>query len=1123
MPEAPAVNLRLFGAPQLRRGGQVLHVGARKALALLALAAVEGVAPRERLALMLWPDVSAEAALRNLRVEVFRLGKFGAAPQPVGDRSLELPPAVTVDLLRFRAALAAGNDAAALAVSAASLLDGLDGIAGAEFDGWLQRTRTQVLLERQRSRSRLADRLEAEGDFAAALVLHQQALAEDSCAEAAACAAMRLHVALGERAAAAELLTRLRRALRDELELALAPQTLALAAELRLAAAGAAIEPRPARPAEAAESANPAEPLLPERVPFVGRRAQAESIHAAWAAGRRVYLSGVAGSGKSRLAAECAAARGAWLRVACEPSDPALPYASALRVLRALRESAGDAELPPWVRRELAWLLPEFGEGPAPVAGAEAGERLRAAFAAAWQMLAAASFDTIVLDDWHWADDASVELWQRVEDRAAAAVVAYRSAQLGSVALARMRGEVDRGAAVAIELDGLSADETLTLVQTLSHSAGGELFSRRLHGATAGNPFHLIETLRHLAEQRQLQRLPDGRWSTPIDETTADYAELPVPASVREVVLGRVRALGETTRRLLEAASLLGERIDLHLLEGVIAIDADEHVHRLEHAQAARLIRADGDGYRFAHDLIRHCLAAGLSPARRRLLHARLARRLEACAAEPALVAAQFEAAGEPASAIGWRVRAAEQAWRGHAPAQARAHYERALADGAGGRDAVALLLALAEIERTLGNAAAAAAALDRAVAAARGTDGETMIGARLAQLRHWANAERNTQVLAALDALAADLPSASAPQRATALQLRALVFRFEGRHDEARALDDEAIALLDGVPGALAQRAELLDAAARSALGAGQLARGEALAERAVVAAESAGNDIVLSRACVARGVAALYGRNDRATAAAAFERARVLAQRVGHVPQQRAAIINLVKLHGDAGRTGEAIALLDEGEALAPGFEHLRAELAFKEARYYLHYFRGEVAAARAAAEQLTAAAPQIEDRQIRQSTYQLVLDLYLHSGDLDTAERLLGEAGSAGGSVQHAVLVAKRAWLQLARGAPRGALDTLAAVASEARVEDRVVVAWVGAAAALALGDLDRAREWLAPIDIADDHVVDALAMLLVQRLRIARATGTADPAARARARELLPRTPALEAALLGQALG
>ena len=1127
---APA-DLLLFGRPRLQRGGQVLHVGARKAIALLALLALEGPLARERLASLLWPDVDLGAARRNLRREVFRLRELGCPLAETDDAALALAGGLRVDVHGFRRAIAAGDDATALQTTGAGVLDGLDGVAGPEIDRWLERWRAELLQQRAAARQRRALVLETAGELAAALALHLQALAEDACTESAARDAMRLHAALGERAAGLALFGRLSQALHDELELTPDAQTQALAAQLRQGAEAPIARPAPA----AATAARPAAPLLADRLPFVGRSAARAQIEAAWAAGQRVYLSGVPGAGKTRLASECAAGRGAWLRVACSPNDAEVPYASAIRALRALQEAAPDVPLPDWTRRELAALLPELGPAPQPLASPEAAERLRAAFASAWRLLVRDNFSALLLDDWQWGDPASVELWNRLDDAEAPLpwIVAYRSAQLPPAALQRLRQEVDAGQAVLIALEGFDADEALALVRALSGSAGGTLFAQRLQRATEGNPFFLIETLRHLFEQGQLLVEPDGSWSTPFDAVTADYAELPIPASVRDAVLGRVRALGETARRLLEAASLLGDRFELALLDGATPLAAEDAAAALEHAQAARLLaEAEGGGYRFAHDLVRQCLAESLSPARRRLLHERLARRLEALSAAPALVAVQWEGAGQPAAALPWRRRAAEAAWRVHALADTQAQYAHALADGAAGSTAVDIHLALAGLHRRLSDAVGVAAALDAALQAAEAGDSATRLRARLACAEAWCASDRADDALALLDTLAADLSGAAPAQRAKALAIRAMVHQWRGQSEASQALQREAIELLEGVADALPQKAELLDGAARAALGRGDMAVAEALARRAAAAFEATVDSAGLSQALTLLGLAILYGCGDYASAQATLERARALAARCGHVPAERSAILNLIKLHTDAGRSAEALVLLEAGEALAPGFEHQRAEQAFMQARYFLHYLRGEVALADAQAGRLLKLSARVAERRVDLSSLLMVVDLYLHTGALararallDEAERLVRSQLAGDSGALRVPLAAKRAWLQVAEGDAAGALQRLQALGDMARDEDRLLVAWVGAAAALALVDLHAAARALAPIDIALDATTDALALVLEQRLLLARMQGREDDAARARAAALLAagRVPALEAARLRAALG
>lgn len=1115
---APA-ELVLFGLPRLLRDGSVLHVGSRKALALLAMLALDGAVPREQLAAVLWPDVDAAAARRNLRREVFRLRALGCLQRGV-DGSLALTRTLSVDVQGFMLAMRAGDDAAALAVASSTLFDGLDGVAGPDADAWLARWRGILLSQRQSARQRHAQTLEQRGALDAALALLWQALAEDPCAEAATRHAMRLHAAMGDRAAGLALHARLAQSLQGVMAMTPDAETTALAAELRgMPAEVAATSDHALRP-----RATPALRLTADRLPFVGRSTVRQRIVAALAAGQRVYLSGAPGAGKTRLASECCAAQGAWLRVACAQDDVEQPYSSAVRALQTLLDAAPDVVLPEWVRRELAALLPEFGPAPAPVDSADAAGRLHAAFASAWQLLVHDNFNTVLLDDWQWGDPASVALWNRVDDSASPLrwIVAHRSAALPAAALQRMRRDVDNGCAVAVMLEGLDEDEALALVRALSGSAGGELFARRLHHATDGNPFFLLETLRHLFEQGRLHVADDGGWRTEFDEIIQDDAELPVPASVREAVLGRVRGLGEPARRLLEAASLAGDRFDLQMLDGITNLTAEQAVAVLEHAQAAQLLLPTEDGLRFAHDLVRQCLTDSLSPARRRLLHQGLAQRLAACGAAPAWVAQQHERAGQPGAAIEWRLRAAEAAWRVHALDDVEQQYGRALADGAHGVQAVTIHLALARLHRRGADNARSATDLAAAAHAAQEADAVTRLEVHLAIAQDLCANGRTDEALALLDALEADLAAAPARWRARALTLRSRMCGWRGQTAEAASLRHTAIALLDGVPEALVEQADLLDDAARIAAVAGDMASAEVWARRAMACYEAAGQGPSLAQASTLLGLVMLHGRNDRPAAEAAFDRARSLAARCGHVPAQRGAILNLVKLHTDAGRGDAALALLEEGEALAPGFEHQRAEQAFLAARYFVHYLRGQVPEASAAAGRLMALARRVADRRLLVDSAQMVADLFLHTGQLDAAAALLDEAEAvaAEGELRTAQLAAKRAWWWLASGHPAAALQWLDASAVPAHDEDRWVVGWIGAAAALALGDTQAARHRLAGLDIESETATHCLAMVLVQRLALARATGAEDPAAKRRAAALLLTqvAPSLEAAHL-----
>jgi tetratricopeptide (TPR) repeat protein len=181
-----------------------------------------------------------------------------------------------------------------------------------------------------------------------------------------------------------------------------------------------------------------------------------------------------------------------------------------------------------------------------------------------------------------------------------------------------------------------------------------------------------------LFEAGEVRVDPAEGWYTRYDDTTTDYAELPLPASVVDAVRARVARLGSAARRVLETAALADDGCTLDELKGATALTDWEALDGLERAIDAHVMNRDGGGYRFVHDLFRTAIRSGLSPERQRLTHAKLATALEPLKTAAARVAAHWQAAGENRAAAAAWVRAAEEAAAVFAQVEASGHYERA-------------------------------------------------------------------------------------------------------------------------------------------------------------------------------------------------------------------------------------------------------------------------------------------------------------------------------------------------------------------------------------------------------------------------------------------------------------
>lgn len=1103
----PPLGMHLAGAPRLVDGeGRLLRTGTRKALALAVLLQLEGAVPRERLLALLWPGTEPSAARRNLRRDVFRLREAGLALTEAGNDTLQLAP------LQLHWPSPTGG--------APVWLEGLAGAAGPELDEWVtwqreaqQRRWVDALVAR-------AQLLEQQGEERAALDLWRSMLGED-CAgphfEPARQAALRLHQLLGEHDAALVL--------------------------------SRTAEP-PSEPAAAtlpARSAASASGTLPAQLPFTGRAAELAAIAQHLAQGRIVFIDGAPGVGKTRLALQAAALHGGVLTARCRPEDASVPFSSALRILAALREAGDDSAVPAWARRELAALVPDWADSvPAQGPDAQALVRMRRAFDTAWRALARDNFGALVLDDWQWVDPSSLALWD-VEDSSAldwpvARLLVHRSAALGRAALDLRRRWLDHGQAESVHLGEFDTADVLHLVRTLSGASAGQRFAARLHQATGGNPLFMQETLRHLVSRGLIEADPEGRWHTPFDTVTQDYAELDVPATVRDTLLARVRALGPAVRRVLEAASLAGDAFSARLLAKGSGLDELVALQALEHAAAAQLVQpAGGQSFRFTHDLIAESLADSLPEPRRAALHGQLADQLaqdwsQAWArhsAEPGRVAVHLHAAGRAAEAAEWHWKAAQAARQRRAWREALRQIDLCLEGSPDPERLVDLHTARSELLHTLTDMPGVADALAAALAAAHRVSRARTLDVLIAQAQHTLVMNRPADALQALEQILAD-PALQPAQRPKAVIGQARALSQLGRSAEAVPLLQHTLQAT--APSALTDQLAVMGALSQACAWSGDRALAASTSEAALALCRQLGDDF---RAAPMLNNLAQLAREvgDRPRTESLLREALACAQRASHFNQQRVALYGLVMFHTDAGQAEEALPFIEQAEQMSPFWETPLLQHAFIEARYYIHYLRGDETAALAAAERVVANGRTLANPYGRAGALLLVFDLYLRTGRLDTAARLAQEGlatleAAAGPSVRRLQWQLRQAELTQAQGRAAEALQQLAALQAQwdaLREDDRARLLSTQVLAAMDLGDAAQAATAVAALDQLGDVPAESAALCAAARLRWAAEHANAQAhgeglSAVERARQLLtnPQLPRFEARLLQRAL-
>ena len=254
----------------------------------------------------------------------------------------------------------------------------------------------------------------------------------------------------------------------------------------------------------------------------------------------------------------------------------------------------------------------------------------------------------LVLEDLHWADQATLDVLRVVGrriDRTDALVLAtYRDDEVDAEhPLRALLGEL----ASAPGVDRIAVPQlSLDAVRLLAEPQGAD--GDAIHRLTSGNAFYVTEIL------------------------AAGGSEL--PATVRDAVLARAASLGADARRLLDVVALVPGRMEVWLLEAL----APPELEALDACLVSGVLRADGDGVAFRHELARLAVEGAVAPQRRRALHRAIAAALEPTDDQSRL-AHHAEEAGDEAAVLKSAPEAARRAASVSAHREAAAQYARAL------------------------------------------------------------------------------------------------------------------------------------------------------------------------------------------------------------------------------------------------------------------------------------------------------------------------------------------------------------------------------------------------------------------------------------------------------------
>jgi predicted ATPase/predicted Ser/Thr protein kinase len=512
------------------------------------------------------------------------------------------------------------------------------------------------------------------------------------------------------------------------------------------------------------------------RTKLVGRDSELRELKsslelAAGGSGQVVLVEGEPGIGKSRLIQEAqlyARIRGfTVLTGRCYEQETGIPYLPFIEqfagrfsgmdradVLDELGDAAPEfVTLVPEVRKTAPDIAPSI-----PLEPAQERLRLFASVSEVLTRLSRRNPVVLILEDLHWADAASLRLFQHL----ARSLRGERAAVLGSY----RDVEVERGHPLGdtlremnrerlfnrLSLRRLPREGVGTMVRSMFEvERVSDEFLDLLYRETEGNPFFVEEVMKALVEEGALYR-EDGRWQR------KEIAEIDIPQSIREVIGRRLEHISEPCGRALSLAAVIGRRFGFETLQAAGELPEEDLLNALEEAIQAQLVREESAAgeveYDFVHALIREVLYERLSLRRRMTLHQKIGEALER------LYAGRLDRVVEDLAhhfthaphgvgldkAIGYSLGAARKSLGLFAHEDAVRHYENAieLIEATGDESRLAeTRLALGEPLVNLGNTPRAVEAYEQALEYfdRRGTPGDVALTHRLigrALQRNW-------------------------------------------------------------------------------------------------------------------------------------------------------------------------------------------------------------------------------------------------------------------------------------------------------------------------------------------------------------------------------------------------
>jgi DNA-binding CsgD family transcriptional regulator/tetratricopeptide (TPR) repeat protein len=373
----------------------------------------------------------------------------------------------------------------------------------------------------------------------------------------------------------------------------------------------------------------------------------------------------------------------------------------------------------------------------------------------------------LVLEDVHWADDATLDLitvlGRRIGSLPALLVLTFRGGEAPpSHPLYATLGSIRAEDSVVIELEALSPSAVASLAGDCADV---------VYAVAGGNPFYVTEML------------------------ACRDADEP-PPSVANAVLGRAARLDASSRRLVELVSVVPNRVRIPLLDAVMP----DWAAAAEEPERRQLLEVNAAHVHFRHELARNAIRSSIPIAARRRLHAEILDVLLATNADPSDVVHHAEAAGADDVVADFALVAARRAAALESNREAYSHYRRAadFAEQLPPHEQAALLEELATASYVANRLEHAFSAIKRAIEIHRDLEDWPGVGrcTRVTSRFHWYAGDGAAARKRAREAVAILEPLGESPELARAYSELSQLAMLAEDLDETLVWGERALAL---------------------------------------------------------------------------------------------------------------------------------------------------------------------------------------------------------------------------------------------------------------------------------------------------------------------------------------